>query len=247
MLGFGFGPWGRRRRRFSPASLFANGEQGAWYDPGDSASLFEDAAGTVPASLNGPVGRIADKSGRGNHAVQAVAAARPLLREDASGKRYLEFDGVDDRLSAAGMSLAHPWDRVSAIRQVAWMNAARIFGNGSGATLTGLLYQNQAVMGLSLFDTAAAAGNTGAAIGAKAVVTERRNGAASQIAVGSAAPTTGHPGSTAANGVTIGADPGGGSAASLAFYGLVLVKPPLGAAALANLRSWLAARSGAGL
>ena len=244
MLGFGFGPWTRRRRRFSPASLFANGEQGAWFDPGDPASLFADSAGTVPASLDGPVGRIVDRSGRGNHAVQAIAAARPLLRADSGGRRYLEFDGVDDRLSAGGMALGHPWDRVSAIRQIAWANGSRIFGNGSGATLAGLLYQNQAVMGLALFDTVAAAGNSGAAIGAKALVVERRNGAASQIQIGSGAPTSGHPGSTAANGVTIGADPGGGSASRLAFYGLVMVKPALGAAALADLRAWLAARAG---
>ena len=35
----------------------------------------------------------------GNHATQATATARPLLQQDAGGKRYLAFDGVDDYLN----------------------------------------------------------------------------------------------------------------------------------------------------
>jgi hypothetical protein len=51
-----------------------------------------------------PVGYIADKSGRGNHLTQADTAKRPVLRQDAGGKYYLEFDGVDDVLTAAAGS-----------------------------------------------------------------------------------------------------------------------------------------------
>jgi hypothetical protein len=36
--------------QFSPASLFANGEQGAWYDPSDLTTLFTDSAGTTPVT-----------------------------------------------------------------------------------------------------------------------------------------------------------------------------------------------------
>jgi hypothetical protein len=65
---------------FNPASMFANGEQGVWYDPGDMSTLFQDSAGTTPVTaVEQPVGRILDKSGRGNHAIQATAAARPVL------------------------------------------------------------------------------------------------------------------------------------------------------------------------
>lgn len=82
--------------RFSPASLFAAGEQGAWYDPSDLSTLFQDAAGTIPVTASGqPVGRMLDKSGRGNHATQATATARPIYTE-AGGLRYLAFAGVDD-------------------------------------------------------------------------------------------------------------------------------------------------------
>jgi hypothetical protein len=41
--------------RFSPASLFSNGEEGGWYDPSDLSTLFEED-GTTPASVDGPVG-----------------------------------------------------------------------------------------------------------------------------------------------------------------------------------------------
>jgi hypothetical protein len=81
--------------------LFASGEQGAWYDPSDLSTLFQDSTGTTPVTAVGqPVGLMLDKSGRGNHAIQSTATARPTLQLDAW--RYcLNFDGVDDYLKAA--------------------------------------------------------------------------------------------------------------------------------------------------
>lgn len=80
---------------FNPRTLFAANEQGAWYDPSDFRTLYQDAAGTTPVTVVGqPVGRINDKSGRGNHATQATAGNRPVLRQDSSGRYYLEFDGA---------------------------------------------------------------------------------------------------------------------------------------------------------
>ena len=84
---------------WSPLSLFASGEQGVWYDPSDFSTMFQDSAGTTPVTAVGqPVGKILDKSGRGNHASQSTAAARPVLQQDGGGKYYLAFDGVDDKL-----------------------------------------------------------------------------------------------------------------------------------------------------
>lgn len=80
-------------------ALFAAGEQGAWYDPSDLSTLYQDSAGTTPVTAVGqPVGRMLDKSGRGNHASQPTATARPTLQADVSGRKYLQFDGVDDFL-----------------------------------------------------------------------------------------------------------------------------------------------------
>lgn len=48
---------------YSPESLFANGEQGVWYDPSDFTTMFQDAAGTTPVTaVEQPVGLILDKS-----------------------------------------------------------------------------------------------------------------------------------------------------------------------------------------
>lgn len=81
-------------------SLFANNEQGFFYDPNDLSTMYQDAAGTVPVTAVGqPVGLIRDKSGRNNHAYQTVSASRPILQRNATtGAYYLEFDGTDDFL-----------------------------------------------------------------------------------------------------------------------------------------------------
>jgi hypothetical protein len=92
---------------FDPATLFASGEQGAWYDPSDFSTMFQDTDGTTPVTAVGQaVARINDKSGRGNHATQSNATARPILRQDSSGFYYLEFDRVDDRLATASFNMA---------------------------------------------------------------------------------------------------------------------------------------------
>lgn len=91
---------------WSPRSLFAAGEQGAWYDPSDLSTLYQDAAGTTPVTAVGqPVGLLKDKSGRGNHASQSTTTARPTLQQDSGGRYYLSFDGVDDSLVAANVAL----------------------------------------------------------------------------------------------------------------------------------------------
>ena len=65
---------------FSVGSIFAAGEQGAWYAPSDSATLFQDSAGSTPVTaMEQPIGRRLDKSGRGNHASQATTASKPVL------------------------------------------------------------------------------------------------------------------------------------------------------------------------
>ena len=63
---------------WKPASLFANNEQGVYFDPNNTATLFEDTAGTIPTALERPVGLMLDLSGRGNHATSS-STARPTL------------------------------------------------------------------------------------------------------------------------------------------------------------------------
>ena len=92
-------------RGFNPRSLFASGEQGIWLDPSDFSTLFQDAAGTTPVTALGqPVGKILDKSGRGNHATQSTAASRPTLQQDSNGMYYLSFDGTDDGMATPSIN-----------------------------------------------------------------------------------------------------------------------------------------------
>lgn len=77
-------------------TLFAGGKQGAWYDPSDLSTLFQNAAGTIPVTADGdPIGCMKDKSGNGYHATQTVSAARPIYRTDGV-LHWFETDGVND-------------------------------------------------------------------------------------------------------------------------------------------------------
>ncbi len=93
----------RPRRGWSPAWLFQGSGEGAWYDPGAAGAVWRDTAGTLPALPGDGVARIDDLSGNGNHATQATAAARPILRQ-SGGLYWLEYDGVDDALVTSGVN-----------------------------------------------------------------------------------------------------------------------------------------------
>ena len=48
---------------FDVSRFFANGEKGAWYDPSDWSTLFQDSAGTTPVTaVNDPVGLMLDRA-----------------------------------------------------------------------------------------------------------------------------------------------------------------------------------------
>ena len=71
------------RRAWSPADLAS---LGAWFDPSDLSTMFNDSAGTTPVAVPGtvadsanPVGLIQDKSVNDRHASQSTSTARPLL------------------------------------------------------------------------------------------------------------------------------------------------------------------------
>jgi hypothetical protein len=71
------------------------------YNVNNSASLFADVAGTTQATVNGPVGKILDLSGKGNHlsALSASTSRRPTLVSESNAS-WLSFDGTDDALTA---------------------------------------------------------------------------------------------------------------------------------------------------
>lgn len=80
--------------------LFANGEQGVWYDPSDFSTMFQDTSGTIAVTAVGdPVALIRDKSGNNNHAFQTTSNRRPTLGRDANGYYYLNFNGTSSALA----------------------------------------------------------------------------------------------------------------------------------------------------
>src|SRR6266404_4958086 len=66
------------RRRFFPHHVPG---LRLWLDSSDWLTLYQDTGMTTPITADGqPIGAVSDKSGSGNHALQAVAGKRPLAK-----------------------------------------------------------------------------------------------------------------------------------------------------------------------
>lgn len=78
---FAGAPTGSGVSGFSPKALFAGGVAGAWYDPSDFSTLYQDIAGTIPVTAAGQtVGKMLDKSGNGLHMLAPSDPLRPTLQ-----------------------------------------------------------------------------------------------------------------------------------------------------------------------
>ena len=126
---------------FNPSSLFAASEQGAWYDPSDWSTLFQDSAGTTPVTAVGqPVGKMLDKSGRSNHATQPTAINRPVLQIDGSGRYYLALNGTNSWMSTPAINFTAT-NKMTVVAGVKKLSAAQsiicelspIFSSNAGA------------------------------------------------------------------------------------------------------------------
>jgi hypothetical protein len=82
---------------FTPASLFAGGQEGLLLEAFDIDTLFQVSDGTTPVTVaTNPIGYFGDNSGNDNHATQATAARRLTYQ---TGPARATLDKVDDRLS----------------------------------------------------------------------------------------------------------------------------------------------------
>jgi hypothetical protein len=87
---------------WSPARLFSGGIDGAFYDPSQVSSLFQDLAGTVPVTASGQaINQMRDLSGNANHAAPPVATSEPLYIL-SGGLHAADADGTNDRFVCAG-------------------------------------------------------------------------------------------------------------------------------------------------
>jgi hypothetical protein len=82
-------------------ALFEGYTEGAWYDPQDASTLWQDTARTIPVTATGQaVYAMDDKSGNNFHLQCSVQDGAPLYNVTGGGYAYLEFDGINDRLSS---------------------------------------------------------------------------------------------------------------------------------------------------
>ena len=122
-------------------SLFANNEQGFFYDPNDLSTLFQDSAGTIPVTAAGQsVGLMLDKSGRNNHAYQTTSASRPIFEQ----KPILGTNFVTDSTLATPGS----WS-TSAVSGVSVSDNKLIFNNVAAyhASVTSRLLSTRLIIG----------------------------------------------------------------------------------------------------
>ena len=245
---------------FSPETLFAGGTGGAWYDPSDLSTLFQDSAGTTPVTASGqPVGLMFDKSGNGNHATQAIAAARPIYTE-GSGLAWLAFDGVGDFMSVADVSGMRQSimtffigvDPLSLLGREDW------FASGDSRSYS----TNNYVVGnsLSAFQTLGRTPATTVTQGSmtantKVIVSERSDGTNINSRINGVAQTTAALtlGTNDTSGFTLGASNSGvrvtelaqmHSFANMNMYGLIVRGSTSSAAEIAATEAYLAAKSG---
>lgn len=259
--GRGLGHMNRTWGGFSPLSMFAAGEQGAWYDPSDLTSMFQDTAGTVPVTAAGQtVARINDKSGRGNHRTQATGLSQPILQQDASGRYHLLYDGSNDFMTATiDMAAADSMALVFGIRKLSDAAAAIFIEASSGLTGSGA-YAVNAPTGASATINARSRGTvtsdaiyTNAAVAAPVTLVAsmdadisadrnilRINGA--QVATSATDQGTGNYGSHT---VYFGRRSGTSNPFNGREYGIIIRGGTSTAAQIAAMETWMNAKTGA--
>jgi hypothetical protein len=228
---------------FSPAAIFAGANPGVWYDPSDMATLFQDVAGTIPVTASGQtVALMLDKSGGGNHASQATAANRPLF-QDSGGVRWLEFDGVNDRLTSSTFAaLTQPNTAWCAFRPATAGSTTRFIFDGIAAGFNHHL-RIEVTTGLTRQGAGALFGTHTLVAGADIVTSHLFNTTASQWRADNGAPMTGNNGTNTLTGVQIGAGTGG-STMDCRFYGFLIANGDRWTAFGSQMRTWLAAKQG---
>lgn len=120
---------------FSPSSLFTGGALGFWYDPGDTANMWQDINGTTTTGANLPVGLIKDKS----RAETVKRTTLPVMTVSASVSQngnVLTFNNspANDQASANGVIAVQAFYRMSLV--VEGTGSVVVFCGGSPRTFS---------------------------------------------------------------------------------------------------------------
>lgn len=88
--------------------LFSSSEKGFAYDFGNLNTMFKDVSGTIPVtSVGDQIACALDLSGHGKHLVQSDSSKRPLLKYNATSRKYYaDFSSDKTMESTANVDLA---------------------------------------------------------------------------------------------------------------------------------------------
>lgn len=229
---------------FTPTALFTAGVTGAWYNPADHTTTFQDTAGTVPANADGqPVQRINDLSGNGHHLLNISGGGNPEILHTSGGLWWISF--TTDVLQAS-FAFVQPITRIGAARVVTYFNSSTLYDGGilNGG---GRLYESGSAPEItSNAGTPFIVNATEMTVGVDHVTTEILDGASSKLAVDNNAYGTcsSDTGFNNAAGITVGASGDGIRAADMRWYGGIFIGVTLAAGDIANCRTYFGALAG---
>jgi len=229
---------------FNPLSVSPT----AWYDPSDTATLFQSgtraAPGTAVTASGQPVGLVLDKSGNNYDLEQPTSSARPLFSV-SSGVSSFHTDGVDDFLdSLAFASFTQPNSIALSFILGTNSNSSNIF-DGGAARQALVLNPNKS---LSLFAGSGVTPDaTGPLVeGTPYVVNIYFDAGASFIRVnGIAQPVVGSsPGASGLDKIRLGTFLSGAGQANVKYGGVILRDAPFTAAESAKIETYLGGKVG---
>ena len=185
------------RRR---AMLYANNGGGFVIPRAGLVAAFDARLGVTESG--GRVSQWADLSGNGRHFAQGNGANQPAYAT-AGGFPYLDFDGVAYYMETAAFTQAQPITMYLVLNVDTWLGNRTIIDKLAAPNFVAL-YQTGASPNIAQFCTANGAQSSSLALGTKGVFCSVFNGASSSLKLNIAAATTGNPGTTGLDGLTIG-------------------------------------------
>lgn len=241
-FGFGFTPTkgGGAAVPWTPATLFASGQKGEYYDPLDLTTLWKNTAGTDPITADGD--QVALVKGLSPNAVnlpQATSTFRPLFKT-SGGVNWLQGDGTDDRVgpTAFASAIAQPYTIVLGFRLLTVAGDKIILDSAAASNrLVGPF-----TSGVLSWRVSA---GTSVAIGsvvpdtADHLLTMTINGAASTARWDGSPVTLPNPGTNAMGGITFFANYLGNGAAASRLYRAIVVEGALSAGDITEAETWV--------
>lgn len=229
---------------FSPADLFDSSTGGAWYDPSDLSTLFQDDAGTTPVTTDGDlVGRIEDKSGNGNHITQSNSGLRPVYKTDGT-LHWIEFSGAHlDKSDMVFHSTPQAWSFFIAMRASnAPSSGEAPFSFGSSSSRqSGIVFQENS--GIQPFPVTRPSWDVGSDIvlsniqyaDSSSDTVSKNDGSDAGVASGSLSTAT----DTYTNPISVGRRHVGDVRMDFRMYGLIIVEGVVGSSDLQSSKDWL--------